>query len=511
MTSGYGLFSIGEACVALPLTEVQEVTPCPDRLAALPTTAPGLLGAVNLRGQVIAVVDLLALNGPPPPREPAGRQVIVVMLHAGKLLGLLVDSVHGVTSPPALQEVGTSSGVGLPVSHTFPAPEGDGIVSVLDAEAVFGLPGIPVVRDDRAGVFGGRSSTAGSGDEAEAGLTETADLAGSMLLVRCAEHRLAVNIEAVHTIVPRVHLRNSPLKHGSCRGVTDFGGAEIPVFDPLAMAGLGELSGQDTEGVAVRFQDGVVVMLLSEILELIPASAGRRFALPEVQVSGRKYLDSVVRVPGRGDFLSLDIAQILGHEDLTALSRLNTPHTGGETDRLPSQRSGEEGEGTAAAGGTYLTFSLGSKDFAVPLEQVIEILPFPGQYSVLEAGNPDVLGLFTHRDTVVPLFRLAGLLGMAGAASPEPPYVLVVSTGADADVVGLAVHSLRAIERSVWEDPAAVPSSERTTLPEALARRRMIRLAAIGTSDEPRMLPRVDLAAIGAALVPPAAIRVATA
>ncbi|MBT0770582.1 chemotaxis protein CheW [Kineosporia sp. J2-2] len=522
----YGLFAIGEACIALPLTAVREVTPCPADLATLPVSAPGLLGALNLRGQVIPVLDLLAMNGAAGPAG-GGSRVIVVVLHEGRLAGLVVDGVHGVTAPPALQELGTANALAgqqrLPVSHTFPAP-GDGvIVSVLDVEAVFSMPGIPVMLDGRGTGEGAFSGGASHGPDAET--VDAADLSGSMLLVRCANHRLAVSIDAVHTIVPRVQVRSSPLAHGACRGVTDYNGTEIPVFDPLELAGLGELSGDDTEGVAVRFQEGLVVMLLSEVLELIPASAAERFDLPAVQVPGCQYLDGVMRVPGRGDFLSLAVSQILRHDDLNALSRMNSRQPGGESGQVPAQRSSDwsrgpdgESEGTARAGGTYLTFSLapGEKDFAVPLEQVLEILPFPESYSILQDGDQDVLGLFTHRDTVVPLFRLSALI--APQQHDGLIYVLVVTAGPDrghaagraedAQVVGLAVHALRAIEHSVWEDPA-VPDppagaepGEPPTLPEALARRRAIRVTAIGTSDEPRMLSRVDLAAIGGALVP---------
>jgi len=522
----YGLFALGPTCVALPLTVVREGTPCPTQLAAIPASAPGLLGVMNLRGQVIAVLDLLALNGTPPVAEAARpeHRVIVVVVHEGKLLGLVVDTVHGVSAPKSLQEIGAEGG-GLPVSHIFTDGDGeaDGIVSVLDVASVFSLPGVPVVRDDRdsrEAMFTASSEEGTAGDESASrpevvgagARVDAVDLSGSILLLRCAEHLLAVGIDAVHTILPRVRVRNSPLKHGSCRGVTDFGGAEIPVFDPLALTGLGVLSGEDTEGVAVRFREGVVVMMLTEVLELIPASAARRYAVPTVQVPGRRYVQNVLRVPGRGDFLTLAMQEILEHDDLKALSRLNNPATGG-TDGLPTQRSGqdtEETEGSALAGGTYLTFQPASvgRDLAAPLDQVVEILPFPEQYSVVQAGEENVLGLFTHRETVVPLFRLAGLLGMMD--DQPPAYVLVVSAGDEPGpdgrdrVVGLVVHALRAIERSVWEDPAIpdIADDPVPSLEEALGWRRMIRLAPIGTSDEPRMLPRANLSAMGAALVP---------
>ncbi|MBT0770580.1 chemotaxis protein CheW [Kineosporia sp. J2-2] len=512
MNTTYGLFASGDACVGVPLADVREVTPCPDRLEVLPVTAPGLLGAVNLRGQVIPVLDLLAIEGraekPSGEAESGPRRVIVVLLHENQLLGLIVDGVHGVTRPGAMTRMGTSDGSDLLVSHTFARPETGNIVSVIDVDAMFALPGVPVVREEgRAdGVFAGGDPSAGSGGGAGA----------AMLLVRCADHRLAIAIESVHTILPRVRVRNSPLRHGSCKGVTDYDGTEIPVFDPLELAGLGTLSrtgGEESEGVAIRFRDGLVVMMLSEVLELINVGAVERFPLPAVQVPGRRYLDEVLRVPGHGDFLSLAVPAMLEHDDLKALSRLNTPHE----NTVPAQRSegsggaaGDSWDGAGASGDTYLTFAVtrtGAKDkeFAVPLREVVEILEFPERYSVLEAGHDQMLGLFTHRDTVVPLYRLSRLLGVPDSPL-ESAYVLVVSTDPDStsgQVAGLVVHGLRAIERAVWQDPNPKRSGHPDgSLEAALNDVTMLRVAAIGTADEPRMLARLDLSAIGAALVP---------
>ncbi|GAB6900768.1 chemotaxis protein CheW [Kineosporia succinea] len=507
----YGLFATGEACVGVPLSDVREVTPCPDKLEVLPANAPGLLGALNLRGQVIPVLDLLRMrpehalgadgsSGREPGDGHTPRRVIVVLLRERQLLGLIVDSVHGVTTPPRLTRMGTPDGQGLLVSHTFTRAETGGIVSVLDVAAMFALPGVPVVQEEgRAdGLFG-----AGAGEPGSVLHVGTGQ--NSMLLVRCAEHRLAISIESVHTILPRVKVRSSPLRHGSCKGVADYGGAEIPVFDPLELAGLGSLNNEDAEGVAIRFRDGLVVMLLSEVLELINTGSVETMALPAIQVPGRRYLENVLRVPGHGDFLTLAVGSMLEHDDLKALSRLNTPHDSG----VPAQRLGEISDADtwtreAKTSETYLTFSAG-RDMAVPLRQVVEILEFPERYSVLEAGHEKVLGLFTHRDTVVPLYRLTRLLEVPDSPL-ESSYVLIVSTdpeGGSGQVVGLVVHALRAIEKAVWEDPDPKRSGHPAgSLEAALLDFTMMRVAPIGTADEPRMLPRVDLSAIGSALVP---------
>nr|WP_269328381.1 chemotaxis protein CheW [Kineosporia mesophila] len=510
VSTTYGLFESGDACVGVPLSDVREVTPCPDQFDVLPVTAPGLLGAVNLRGQVIPVLDLLAMHGhartgqavpaPADPPERRPRRVIVVLLRDHKLLGLIVDSVHGVIVPATMTRVGTPDGGGLLVSHTFTRPETGNIVSVLDVDAMFALPGVPMVQEEGRsdGLFGG-------GDEGGAAL-HSGGAQNSMLLVRCADHRLAISIKSVHTILPRVQVRSSPLRHGSCKGVTDYDGVEIPVFDPLELAGLGSLNNEESEGVAIRFNDGLVVMLLSGVLELINTGSVETLNMPAMQVPGRRYLGNVLRVPDHGDFLTLEVGAMLENDELQALSRLNTPHQG----TVPAQRAGRAGADDdtwtqeQTGNETYLTFSAG-REMAVPLRQVVEILEFPSQYSVLEAGHDQVLGLFTHRDTVVPLYRLTRLLQVPDSPL-ESSYVLIVSTDADGgsgQVVGLVVHALRAIEKSVWEDPEPKRSGyPEGSLESALADMTMLRLSPIGTADEPRMLPRVDLTAIGAALVP---------
>ena len=72
----YGLLRMADMDVALPLSALREVVPCPPELAGLPAAAPGLLGAVELRRLVLPVVDLTAVLGRPAQRRPG--QVVVV-------------------------------------------------------------------------------------------------------------------------------------------------------------------------------------------------------------------------------------------------------------------------------------------------------------------------------------------------------------------------------------------------------------------------------------------------
>ncbi len=95
----YGLLRLAGMDVALPLSALREVVPCPLELAGIPASAPGLLGAIELRRLVLPVVDLRPVIGRPDDRRP--DQVVVVLAHGGQVLGLLADEVRGVTRLPA--------------------------------------------------------------------------------------------------------------------------------------------------------------------------------------------------------------------------------------------------------------------------------------------------------------------------------------------------------------------------------------------------------------------------
>jgi len=199
----YGLLRLAGMDVALPLSALREVVPCPLELAGIPASAPGLLGAIELRRLVLPVVDLRPVIGRPDDRRP--DQVVVVLAHGGQVLGLLADEVRGVTRLPASALVpARAHGERLLFSHTFRHPDTGRAHTVLDAEAVFSRPGVPTVDDVT------RESTAvatrGRGGGGVRMLT----------VVRCGAYRFAIDAAHVHTTLPTPDLRRSVLSGPAC-------------------------------------------------------------------------------------------------------------------------------------------------------------------------------------------------------------------------------------------------------------------------------------------------------
>jgi purine-binding chemotaxis protein CheW len=89
------VFRLGAEEFALPIEAVEEVARAPDSLARVPNTPKFLEGVINLRGQVLPVVDQRKRFSMPPPSGVAGRRLVVVRTKR-HLAGIIVDSASDV-------------------------------------------------------------------------------------------------------------------------------------------------------------------------------------------------------------------------------------------------------------------------------------------------------------------------------------------------------------------------------------------------------------------------------
>jgi purine-binding chemotaxis protein CheW len=89
-------FSLGDEDYAIPLLSVREVIAVPE-ITPIPFTPPHFLGIMNLRGQVISIIDLRTKLGIKP-NDKAETSVIICDL-GSVCLGAVVDSINSVLSP----------------------------------------------------------------------------------------------------------------------------------------------------------------------------------------------------------------------------------------------------------------------------------------------------------------------------------------------------------------------------------------------------------------------------
>jgi purine-binding chemotaxis protein CheW len=95
--SAYLCVKISGTRCALPLARLHEVLPCPT-VAPIPGAPPFVLGATNVRGAIVPVVDVARRHGLPPTRRDADSCLVLVDPSGddtGVPVGVLVESVEG--------------------------------------------------------------------------------------------------------------------------------------------------------------------------------------------------------------------------------------------------------------------------------------------------------------------------------------------------------------------------------------------------------------------------------
>jgi purine-binding chemotaxis protein CheW len=92
-------FQVGRETYGVPITSLHEIVRVPE-ITAVPDAPDYLEGVINLRGKIVSVMDLRKRFGEKQAVLKKQNRILVVE-HAGRLAGLIVDSASEVLKIPA--------------------------------------------------------------------------------------------------------------------------------------------------------------------------------------------------------------------------------------------------------------------------------------------------------------------------------------------------------------------------------------------------------------------------
>ena len=99
------VFRLGDEEFGLPIAAVDEVARVPDRITRVPRTPKFLEGVVNMRGEVLPIVDQRRRFGMPKLQDAEARRLVIMRTQRHRA-GLIVDSVSEVlrVEPDAVEQ-----------------------------------------------------------------------------------------------------------------------------------------------------------------------------------------------------------------------------------------------------------------------------------------------------------------------------------------------------------------------------------------------------------------------
>lgn len=246
--------------------------------------------------------------------------------------------------------------------------------------------------------------------------TSTATAANDdVLTISVAGERLAIPASAVAEIIRPKALTRVPHSPATLLGVANLRSTVLPV---LSLAGL--LNRTQTEATSasrvVVVDNGTRVgLLVDEVLALSKLSDQRRIDLDDLLA--REFSTLARRDKSR-----------------PSLGLANKAEAGNATVEKISEELG------------FVVFALAGQEYALPLDKVAEVAPFPRDVSAVPRTDDAMLGVTSFRGGLVPLVSLRVLLGLSGDGF-DPAKARLVLTRIGGATVGLAADSMKAILR----------------------------------------------------------------
>ena len=459
----FGLMSIGEALLALSAEAIREVVPGHAVYARIPTSAPGIMGAVALRGAIIPIFDLRIALGIAP--SPLGSHVILIMRSRGRVLGLVAEKICGMAtvarSELIANDIETDDSAPRLATHVFQCDQG--IASLLEADRIAALPGLQTVAE--------RTMKADD-------LSKCAPI----LLFSFGPWNFGIDAAFVAATAPCSAIERNALTGGFCLGVVDHHGYDLPVVDLGAALGMGTaVRRSEASVVVVRFSDTAMLgFVIDEVHDIAQIPEDRILPIPSLGLRQTTFFRGVCTDASARENLILDVGRLKADARLSALASLRKP-------KLVVQQGSAASSGYAASkqraekSERFLTFRAGT-DRASLITQVIEFLAFPALFAPLDDAGTGLIGFFSHKNRVTPMIVLGSLFGHRASIDPAQSRVLMAEH--EGIVVGFVVDSLYSIEPAQWTSRAVDEA-------EDLDRRDAMIM--VGLGEDRRLVHCVDL------------------
>jgi purine-binding chemotaxis protein CheW len=421
---------------ALDIGHVRDAIPEPDPVVPLPASPDYVAGIITLRDSVIPVIDTgkrFRMNG----GNVRNKGHIAIACCKDRLMGLRFDRICEVirvgrrdihTLPPEFQREGDL------LSGVISIENGRRLIQIINLLSLFDYRELP------------EGWTQGRG-------TEPTDMAeGSLrqaVIFMTGGQRFAVDADRVQEAVTVPEIHQKILVEGYILGVGKLRGSLISIVDfRHFMEGKNSGSDHDSRVVVLKhgtFRFGILVDAICEV------SSYREGEIREMPVwSGNRHEGAFTgALERKGETVILiDMDKLFAE----AFSRVKS-HTSLHKDEKEGFTASGKRAGTDSRTETFITFSL-DEVFAVPIEQVREIVPASSDLKAVPGQCDHVQGLLTLRSAIIPVVNLRRYLGRETGENGGESLIMILTLGERH--IGILIDRLLEIAKIPADDTANV-------------------------------------------------------
>lgn len=411
---------VGGCHIAIPFERVRQALPLPDQgLSALPRRSGALLGLADLAGAAVPIVALERWLPLDSEGNTADVPRLLVLQHAGALVGMRVDAVLGVKAVAAadIRRVHHTPDDNELFESVVPASDSAPMLCLLEVARLMQL----------TQAWCEAVSLAPPASAAMGALRDAVQKRGGRTqhhaVFQIGPERWAVPVEAVERVVPVPAPELVLGPHERSWAISQWQGRKLPLVD---ISEHRKASNCQTAPWMVLLGHGPLVLGLTVSVceQLVDLAPGAVALTPDDALRA-----GVALLPDLGQLQVLDVAKLFGLTSEAAISRI-------------APAVSDKASGTGAADATepvpYLVFDADQR-YASPVEGIVGVVDLPSQAREdLRQGRRAVLA---WRGQTVHVVRMPAIARSAGQIDPLLA-VLVQTPGDSAPPVGIAIQSL---------------------------------------------------------------------
>lgn len=290
----------------------------------------------------------------------------------------------------------------------------------------------------REGETGPANGTGGGGD------------ARQFVIFHVAEEMFAVPLAEVQEIIRMPDVVRVPLSPDALEGLANLRGTVLPVIRLRRIFGMEAVDHDDTTRVVILDQGRPVGLVVDRVANVVTVEGDRIEAVDAIQstVDNDLMTGMIKATDGKSMVMILDAGEVVKRE-FKAVAKAVKQALAGASGNSEEGRAAVADSDTGGDESQLVSFEVAGQEYALPIEQVQEIVQIPDQITEVPNTPAHVLGVMTLRNRLLPLVSLRDMFGLPPQDVTDANKIVVVSLGAaGAGVsVGVMMDSVKEVLR----------------------------------------------------------------
>lgn len=458
--SQFVTFALEQEVFGVLIHAVEEIIILPEKITPVPKTPSYFSGMINLRGEVISVINLRERLALPDQAATTSTRILIVSI-SGIKIGMIVDTVLRVISvqskevrpPPAIIQQAQSKYIFGSIQQ-----DDDTVLLLLDSDELINKEELSFYEQHQDE----------KNESGAAGQLETSNKGRERILIgfKLGHETYALDIDYVEEIIEVPKITKVPEMDHLVEGIFHQRSQALPI---LHLGQRFKVSSEITEESSVLIiNEGGLVMgyIVDQITEVVRVTESEIIP-PPVNISGRsaEQLEGIIKLQYKDHsvvVMALNISKILNDEEHEQLIELN--------EELNDHLSEDGSEDEHSEIISILKFIVGDEIFGIRVPDIDEICTMMKMVQVPKTP-PFVNGVVNLRGDVITIIDLAKVFGNPPQAVADSTRLIIVEI--DEQKAGFQVDEIIGIDHLpyyLFENPSGLLKGQYNLFLEGIGR-----------------------------------------